>query len=96
MVSDGGEKESSKYPRDFSTKKTKDWSAKFKSERDARTLARRKLGKNPVKVGPNKWRSQDGVWQYRAKPGDIAERHVHLEQLNPNTGEVIQNIHLRW
>lgn len=49
-----------------------------------------------MEVEPNKWRSQDGKWQYRAKPGDIGESHVHLEELDPATGEVIQNLHLRW
>ena len=55
-----------------------------------------KLGPNPVEVEPNKWRSADGKWQYRAKPGDVNDNHIHLEELNPNTGEVIQNLHLRW
>jgi len=40
--------------------------------------------------------SRDGKWQYRAKPGDVSDNHVHLEQLNPQTGEVIQNLHIRW
>lgn len=84
------------YPKDFATKNTKNWSAQFNSERDARALAREKLGKNPVEVEPNKWRSQDGKWQYRAKPGDLEENHLHLEELNPTTGEVLQNLHLRW
>ena len=66
------------------------------SEGEARNLVRQKLGKNPVQIEPGKWRSADGRWQYRAKPGDVAERHVHLEQLNPETGEVLQNLHLRW
>jgi hypothetical protein len=84
------------YIRDFATPRTKNWSATMKSERDARALARTKIGKNPVQVEPNKWRSADGRWQYRAKPGDLADRHIHIEQLNPQTGEVIQNAHLRW
>ena len=29
---------------------------------------------------------QDGKWQYRAKPGDVADNHIHLEELNPKTG----------
>jgi uncharacterized protein (DUF952 family) len=53
------------------------------------------LGKNPIKVG-NKWRSADGVWQYRAKPGDVMDGHIHLERLDPSTGEVIENWHFRW
>ena len=66
------------------------------SEGDARNLARTKLGANPVKVGPNKWRSQDGRWQYRSMPSDVRDRHIHLEELDPQTGRVIQNVHLRW
>jgi hypothetical protein len=84
------------YVKDYSTKNTKDLSAYFKSEREARNLARTKLGKNPVEVGPNKWRSADGKWQYRAKPGDLKDNHIHIEELNPETGEVLQNYHLRW
>jgi RHS repeat-associated protein len=85
-----------KYPKDYATKNTKDYSAYYKSEREARNLARQKLGKNPVEIEPGKWRSADGKWQFRAKPGDISEGHIHLEQLNPQTGEVLQNFHLRW
>lgn len=84
------------FPADFATKRTKNWSAQMASERDARNLARGKLGSDPVEVAPNKWRSQDGRWQYRAKPGDVADKHIHLEQLNPKSGEVLQNVHLRW
>jgi RHS repeat-associated protein len=85
-----------KYPRDFPTDNTKKWSSVCKSEGDARNLARTKLGKDPVQIERHKWRSQDGKWQYRAKPGDLMLRHIHLEELNPKTGEVIQNLHLRW
>jgi RHS repeat-associated protein len=67
--------------RDVATKGTKNWSALFRSEREARALARQKLGSNPVDVGPNKWRSADGKWQYRAKSGDVANGHIHLEEL---------------
>jgi hypothetical protein len=87
---------SGKYVEDFPTKATKNWSGAFKSEGEARALARTKLGSNPVEVAPGKWRSGDGKWQYRSKPGDVADRHIHLEELNPQTGEVIQNLHLRW
>jgi hypothetical protein len=66
------------------------------SEADARALAREKLGPVPVEVEPGKLRSADGKWQYRAKPGDVDDRHIHLEELDPNTGEVKQNVHLRW
>ncbi|WP_269531858.1 Ig-like domain-containing protein [Chitinimonas sp. BJYL2] len=84
------------FPKDFPTKNTKDWSGTFKSEGEARALAREKLGANPVEVEANKWRSADGKWQYRAKPGDVGDNHIHLEELNPQTGEVLQNLHLRW
>ena len=83
-------------PKDFATKQTKNWSGAFKSESEARQLARTKIGRDPIEVEPGKWRSQDGKWQYRAKPGDLADRHIHLEELDPATGEVLQNLHLRW
>jgi RHS repeat-associated protein len=84
------------YLKDFVTKNTQNLSAYFKSEREARNLARTKLGKNPIEIEPNKWRSSNGKWQYRAKPGDVNDRHIHLEELNPQTGEVLTNYHLRW
>jgi len=77
-------------------KNTKNWSSLYKSEGEARTIARTKIGKNPIEIEPGKWRSADGKWQYRAKPGDVAENHIHIEELDPRTGEVIQNYHLRW
>lgn len=85
-----------RFADDVPTGATKNWSALFKSEGEARALARTKLGANAVEVSPGKWRSRDGKWQYRAKPGDVADRHIHLEELDPITGEVIQNVHLRW
>ncbi|WP_162304954.1 DUF6443 domain-containing protein [Sphingobacterium olei] len=85
-----------KFVKDFATKNTKNYSAYFKSEREARNLAKTKLGKNPVEIETNKWRSSDGKWQYRAKPGDVDDKHIHIEELNPKTGEVLQNYHLRW
>jgi len=84
------------FPVDLPTSGTVNWSASFESEGEARAFARTKLGSDAVEVEPGKWRSADGKWQYRAKPGDVSENHVHLEQLNPQTGEVIQNLHLRW
>jgi RHS repeat-associated protein len=84
------------YPRDAPDEKTVNWSAHFNSEAEARALARAKLGKNPVEVEPNKWRSADGKWQYRAKPGDVGDNHIHLEELDPATGTVKRNLHLRW
>jgi hypothetical protein len=83
-------------PKDFPTKNTKNWSAQFSSEGEARAFARRVLGKDPIEFEPNKLRSQSGKWQYRARPGDVADLHVHLEELDIETGEVLQNLHLRW
>ena len=88
--------------KDFSTKNTINRSALCKSERAARNLARGKIGKNPVKVEANKFRSADGKWQYRAKSGDLKGHgagdspHIHIEKINPKTGEVLENWHLRW
>jgi hypothetical protein len=82
--------------RDFASRRTKQWSAWFSNERAARQLARESVGSNPVQVEPHKWRSRDGKWQYRAKPEDVEEAHIHLEELEPITGEVLQNVHLRW
>jgi hypothetical protein len=93
----------SKYPSDWSEKgKTKNSTSTYNSERDARNHARTQLGDNPVYVGDNKYRSQDGKWQYRAKENDLSGHepgdtpHVHLERLDPDTGFVIENYHLRW
>lgn len=84
---------------DFATGQTKNWSAWYGSEREARALARTKLGSDPVEIETGKWLSKDHRWQYQAKDGDLNDpngRHIHLEQIDPDTGEVIQNIHLRW
>jgi hypothetical protein len=75
---------------DQPTANTNNWSATLNSEGDARNLARTKVGRDPIEVEPGKWHSRDGSWQYRAKPGDIAGKHIHLEELNPVTSEVIQ------
>jgi RHS repeat-associated protein len=93
---------SGQYPRDKASDSTRDESGKYGSEREARAIARQKLGKDPVTIGPGKMRSQDGRWQYRAKPEDLTghsptdSRHIHLERLNPETGEVLYNLHMRW
>jgi hypothetical protein len=93
---------SERYPRDYATKDTINRSAKYGSEREARALARTKLGSDPIQVDPGKLRSQDGRWQYRGKPEDLAGHgsgdgpHIHLERLDPETGEVLENWHLRW
>jgi hypothetical protein len=98
----GGGGASGGYPPDRATRDTKDYSAQFNSEGEARAFARQKVGRDPVEVEPGKLRSQDGRWQYRAKPNDLLGHgpgdspHIHLEQLDPRTGEVLQNWHLRW
>lgn len=91
-----------RFPPDRATARTVDRSAQYGSEREARNLARERLGHDPVEIEPGKWRSQDGRWQYRAKPNDLAGHgpndgpHVHMERLDPRTGEVLENWHLRW
>jgi len=87
-----------KPPRDYQVKgKTKQFfNVMFNSEGEARNFARQKIGSNSTEVEPYKWRSSDGKWQYRAKPGDLEDGHIHLEQLDPKTGEVLQNFHLTW
>ena len=82
--------------KDYSTKNTVNESSYVNSEREARALARTKVGHNPLQVEPGKLRSANGVWQYRAKPDDLLLRHIHLKRLNPTTGEVLYNLHIRW
>ncbi|WP_395850102.1 hypothetical protein [Cystobacter fuscus] len=90
------------YPQDYASARTQNHSARFSSEREARSLARQKIGKDPVELEPGKFRSRDGKWQYRAKPEDLQGHrpgdtpHVHIERLDPKTGEVLENWHLRW
>ncbi len=84
---------------DHVTGSTVNSSQYFRSEGEARHFAMRMLGKNPIRLPDNKIRSQNGKWQYRAKPSDVNGlhgngSHVHLEELNPKTNEVIRNIHL--
>ncbi len=85
-----------KCKNDYQTKQTSQKSAQFGSEREARNFVRQKVGHNPINAGSGKLRSANGVWQYRAKPGDLAKNHIHLEKLNPKTGEVLVNWHLNW
>jgi hypothetical protein len=102
VMSGGGKTKGPVLVRDFATPRTVNRSAKYASEREARAIARTHLGKDPVKVGPGKLRSQDGRWQYRGKPDDLLghspadSAHIHLEKLDPKTGEVLENWHLRW
>lgn len=84
------------FPRDFPGKNQVNSSGQYQSEDEARAVARTKLGRDAVEVEPGKWRSRDGVWPYRAKRGDVADGHIHLEKLTPHTGEVTENPHLRW
>jgi|GEM_PF-1032717 len=85
-----------KSPDEATRGKSNDWSSYYRNEGEARQIARQKVGKDPIEVEPYKWRSQDGKWQYRAKPGDIKDGHIHLEELDPDTSTVLQNLHLRW
>ena len=86
------------YLEDFQTDRTIPARGAFGSEREARNYAYQKLGKKPVDIGDNKIRSIDGTLQYRAKPCDINAKdpHVHLETLDPKTGEVLKNVHLYY
>ena len=59
------------YPDDWWDGSTKQRSADYGSEGEARALAREKLGNDPVKINDHKWRSRDGKWQYRAKEADV-------------------------
>ncbi len=83
-----------KYPLDIQGGVPR--SALFPSEGAARATARTAIGRNPVTVGPNKLRSINGRWQYRAKPVDTLRNHVHLERLDPVTGQVLENWHFYW
>jgi hypothetical protein len=85
---------SSSYPRDVRGGTYRE--AHFRSEGEARFEAMRKIGNNPVEIEQGKWRSFDGRWQYRANPIDLGSNHVHLERLNPATGQVLQNWHFRF
>jgi hypothetical protein len=90
-----------KYPKDFQSNKTAQKGAKFNSQGEARSIARTKVGRDPVNIGDNKLRSQNGKWQYRSEPGELSghgkgQPHIHLEKLDPITGEIIENWHLYW
>ena len=81
---------------DHKTGRTVERDIKFDSERQARSFARTKVGHNPLDNGSGKLVSQDFRWQYRAKLVDVSQGHIHLERLNPKTGEVLINYHLWW
>lgn len=85
---------SQRYPRDYPTRDTVNLSASFRSKSEAIAEAMKKLGLY-VKIDNGKWRSMNGKWQFRAKPGDIAGRHVHLERLD-SSGRVLTNWHYTW
>ena len=47
-------------------------------------LQETKVGRDPVNIGDNKLRSQNGKWQYRSEPGGLlghgkGQPHIHLE-----------------
>ena len=84
------------YPPDFQSRQTIQRSGVFNSEGHAQQLAREKLGRDSVDIGDNKWRSVDGKWQCRAKDADTSQNHIHLERLDPETGEVLENWHFNW
>lgn len=94
---------SARYPQDYQNSKTVQREAMFRNEGEARATAFRmmfpsgRLGiSDPVQVAPGKWRSYNGRWQYRAKPIDYTQNHIHIERLDPVTGHVRENWHLRW
>lgn len=101
-IIDAGEKRNRDYPNDFQTRNTKQVNSTYNSERDARNHARTQVGRDPIQLGDGKLRSKDGKWQYRAKPNDLRGHepddtpHVHIERLDPKSGEVLENNHLRW
>ncbi|OPX41856.1 hypothetical protein CLHUN_42750 [Ruminiclostridium hungatei] len=101
IIYGGGLNNKNSFPKDTKTKNTVNKSATFDSQGEARSVARTKIGSNPTKVSEFKFRSNDGKWQYRAKPGDVNGdhgngNHIHLERLNPKTGEVLENWHFYW
>ncbi len=55
-----------------------------------------------VQVSEGKWRSSDNRYQIRAlwwediQPKRRPFPHVHLELLNPNTGDVLSNVHFNF
>lgn len=72
---------SAQYPRDYQDSKTVQKEAIFRNENEARATAFRLLfgsglpgSSGPVQVAPNKWRSYNGRWQYRAKPIDYLSK----------------------
>ena len=95
-VGDAGVLVHNKCVKDYQTKNTQQKTVNFGSEREARNFARTKVGHNPMKTDNYKLVSQNSKWQYRAKPVDYNNAHVHLEKLNPKTGEVLINYHLKW
>lgn len=71
----------------------------FRNEGEARTQAFRlmfHMGTNPVPVAPEKWRSANGRWQYRAKPVDYNQNHVHMERWIQRPDMLRKTGILRW
>jgi uncharacterized protein RhaS with RHS repeats len=86
---------------DFSNASTINSSLKFNNMQEAGDYAMKHIGGDPVQVSTGKVRSSDGRWQFRGKPNDISGAHgggshMHLEELNPVTGQVINNQHLYY
>jgi hypothetical protein len=82
------------YLRDVPTKNMINNGYQYNSRGHAFDTGFKALGRNPVQIGPGKWRSQDGRLQLRAKPGDLEDNHIHLEKIDPASGKVIENNHL--
>jgi hypothetical protein len=89
------------WPRDYRiTKITDDTSTYFRSRDEAHAFAWSQLrkasnGREPVQIEPNKWRSRDGRWQYRTSHAD-EDKHFNLDRIDPDSGFVIRDNHLRF
>ncbi len=66
----------------------------FESYEDAMKTAVGQAGP-VVQVAPGKWRSINGRYQIRALPRDVdhPRPHIHLEAMNPRSGQVTSNAH---
>jgi hypothetical protein len=60
-----------------------------------RQLLKASNGGVPVRIEPNKYRSQDGRWQMRLDQAR-EKSHFNLERIDPVSGFVIRNTHLRF
>ena len=88
-------------PRDYQVPGiTRQSSMHFKSPSAAWQFGHKQVfkasnGQPPVQIAPNKWRSKDGKWQMRLDQGR-KRNHFNLERIDPVSGFVIRNIHLRF